>query len=205
MKPNAVTDSTFDAAVLRASEPVLVDFWAEWCGPCRMIGPFLEDLATDMAGKLTVAKVNIDENPQTPMKYGVRGIPTMILFKDGQVAATKIGALPKSKLYEWVESLLESRSVVQPGGGNRATQCRAMSSRRQTQTWLWARVCWIKRISALARPGWPVRRMCKPTDIIRGRSAASSESRSKLSGRKAKKSSPEAKTPRPNFESLVVS
>jgi thioredoxin 1 len=85
---------------------VLVDFWAEWCGPCRMIGPFLEDLATDMAGKVTVAKVNIDENPQTPMKYGVRGIPTMILFKDGQVAATKIGALPKSKLYEWVESVL---------------------------------------------------------------------------------------------------
>jgi thioredoxin 1 len=106
MKPNAVTDSTFDAAVLRASEPVLVDFWAEWCGPCRTIGPFLEDLATDMAGKLTVAKVNIDENPQTPTKYGVRGIPTMMLFKDGQVAATKIGALPKSKLYEWVESVL---------------------------------------------------------------------------------------------------
>ena len=106
MKPNAVTDSTFDTDVLRASEPVLVDFWAEWCGPCRMIGPFLEDLATDMADRLTVAKVNIDENPQTPMKYGVRGIPTMILFKDGQVAATKIGALPKSKLYEWVESVL---------------------------------------------------------------------------------------------------
>jgi thioredoxin 1 len=106
MKPNAVTDSTFDAEVLQASEPVLVDFWAEWCGPCRMIGPFLEDLATDMADRLTVAKVNIDENPQTPMKYGVRGIPTMILFKDGQVAATKIGALPKSKLYEWVESVL---------------------------------------------------------------------------------------------------
>jgi thioredoxin len=106
MKPNAVTDSSFDAEVLRASGPVLVDFWAEWCGPCRMIAPFLEDLATDMAGRVTVAKLNIDENPQAPMKYGVRGIPTMILFKDGQVAATKIGALPKSKLYEWVESVI---------------------------------------------------------------------------------------------------
>ena len=103
MKPTAVTDSNFDTEVLGAEGPVLVDFWAEWCGPCKMIAPFLEDLAADKAGKLTVAKVNIDENPQSPTKYGVRGIPTMILFKDGKVAATKIGALPKTKLYEWVE------------------------------------------------------------------------------------------------------
>ena len=106
MKPTAVSDSSFDEMVLRASEPVLVDFWAEWCAPCKMIAPFLDELATDMAGKVTVAKVNIDENPQIPRKYGVRGIPTMMLFKGGQVAATKIGALPKSKLYEWVESVL---------------------------------------------------------------------------------------------------
>ena len=106
MKPKAVSDSSFDAEVLGATEPVLVDFWAEWCGPCKMVAPFLDELAGEMAGQLTVAKVNIDENPQTPRKYGVRGIPTMILFKDGQVAATKIGALPKSKLYQWVESAL---------------------------------------------------------------------------------------------------
>jgi thioredoxin 1 len=106
MKPTAVTDKDFETSVLRAEGPVLVDFWAEWCGPCKMIAPFLEDLAADRASKLTVAKVNIDENPQAPTKYGVRGIPTMILFKDGKVAATKIGALPKSKLYEWVDSVL---------------------------------------------------------------------------------------------------
>lgn len=106
MKPTAVTDSNFDAQVLRAKGPVLVDFWAEWCGPCKMIAPFLEDLAADKAGALTVAKVNIDENPLAPTKYRVQGIPTMILFKDGRIAATKVGALPKSKLYEWVESVL---------------------------------------------------------------------------------------------------
>ena len=107
MSTSKVTDTSFDADVLRATGPVLVDFWAEWCGPCKMIAPFLEELAGEMDGKVTIAKINIDENPQTPMKYGVRGIPTLILFKNGQVAATKIGALPKTKLAEWVELVLE--------------------------------------------------------------------------------------------------
>jgi len=104
--PVEISPAEFDEIVRDSKVPVLVDFWAEWCGPCNMIAPFLDELAAEMAGKVTVAKVNIDENPQTPRKYGVRGIPTMMLFKGGQVAATKIGALPKSKLYEWVESVL---------------------------------------------------------------------------------------------------
>jgi thioredoxin len=104
--PVPVGDDDFEASVLKSDRPVLVDFWAEWCGPCKMIAPALEEIAGDMAGKLTVAKMNIDENPYTPNKYGVKGIPTLIIFKNGQVAATKIGALPKSQLLQWLESVI---------------------------------------------------------------------------------------------------
>ncbi|EKE68078.1 MULTISPECIES: thioredoxin TrxA [Oceanibaculum] len=104
MSTTKVTDNSFETDVLNADKPVVVDFWAEWCGPCKMISPILDELAGEMGGKVTIAKLNIDENPSTPQKYGVRGIPTLMLFKNGQVAATKIGAMPKSALFQWVES-----------------------------------------------------------------------------------------------------
>jgi len=104
MSISHVTDASFEEDVLKAEGPVLVDFWAEWCGPCKQIAPTLEDIAKDYDGRVRVVKVDIDSNPQTPSKYGVRGIPTIMMFKDGEVAAMKVGALPKSKLYEWVDS-----------------------------------------------------------------------------------------------------
>lgn len=100
------SDSDFSVDVLQSKKPVLVDFWAEWCGPCKAIAPTLEDIATNLGDKVTVAKLNIDDNQVTPSTYGVRGIPTLMLFVDGEVAATKIGALPPHKLTEWVEDAL---------------------------------------------------------------------------------------------------
>ena len=104
--PKQVTDSSFQTDVLGAEGPVVVDFWAEWCGPCKQIAPALEEISAEMGDRVTIAKINIDDNPETPSNYGVRGIPTLIMFKNGEVADTKIGALPKNQLQQWIEQNL---------------------------------------------------------------------------------------------------
>ncbi|HEY8555341.1 MAG TPA: thioredoxin TrxA [Burkholderiales bacterium] len=102
----SVTDDSFEREVLKSTEPVLVDYWAEWCGPCKMIAPVLEEIAREYSGRLKVAKLNIDENPMTPPKYGIRGIPTLMLFKNGTVEATKVGAVSKSQLSAFLDGHL---------------------------------------------------------------------------------------------------
>ncbi len=102
----AVTDDSFEADVLKSETPVLVDYWAEWCGPCKMIAPLIDEISQDYADKIRVAKLNIDENPVTPQKHNIRGIPTLMIFKDGDVAATKVGALSKSQLTDFIDSNL---------------------------------------------------------------------------------------------------
>jgi thioredoxin 1 len=104
MSTKHLSDSEFETAIA-SSTPILVDFWAEWCGPCRQLGPIIDDLATEFEGKITIAKLNIEENPDAPQKYGVRGVPTMILFKDGKPVATKVGGMPKGALVEWLQSV----------------------------------------------------------------------------------------------------
>ena len=104
MSTKSVTDATFDAEVAKSDVPVVVDFWAEWCGPCKAIGPALEEIAKEMGGVVKIAKLNIDENPKITEKYQIRAIPTLLLFKGGKVAATQMGALPKSKLAGWIKS-----------------------------------------------------------------------------------------------------
>ena len=106
MATTAVGDNNFDTDVLGSDKPVLVDFWAEWCGPCKMIGPALEEISDELGEQVTIVKLNIDDHPDTPTKYGVRGIPTMILFKNGEAVETKVGAAPKAELKRWLEAAL---------------------------------------------------------------------------------------------------
>ncbi|MDD9856689.1 MAG: thioredoxin TrxA [Gammaproteobacteria bacterium] len=105
-----VSDESFEEEVLNADIPVLIDYWAEWCGPCKMIAPILDELAEEYGGRVKIAKLNIDDNPETPPKYGIRGIPTLMIFKDGNVEATKVGAVSKSQLTDFIENNVDNRS-----------------------------------------------------------------------------------------------
>ena len=111
MATKHITDDSFHSDVISSDKPVLVDFWAEWCGPCKMIGPSLEEISEELGEQVTIAKLNIDDNPDAPGRYGVRGIPTMILFKNGAPAATKVGAEPKSRIQAWLETALQSEAA----------------------------------------------------------------------------------------------
>jgi thioredoxin 1 len=106
--PQNINDDEFEQEVENSALPVLVDFWAEWCGPCKQLSPIMDELARDLQGKLKIVKINIDDNTETPSKYGVKGIPTMILFKEGKQVAVKVGALPKSHINEWLETYIDS-------------------------------------------------------------------------------------------------
>ena len=106
MNTVAVTDASFEADVLKSSQPVLVDFWAEWCGPCKMIGPSLEEIGAEMAGKVKIVKLNVDENPGVSSKLGIRSIPTLMLFKDGKLGSQKVGAAPKGELVKWINGAI---------------------------------------------------------------------------------------------------
>tara|TARA_Y100001970_G_C14211397_1_gene847167 strand:- start:411 stop:731 length:321 start_codon:yes stop_codon:yes gene_type:complete len=106
MTTTKITESSFEQDVIKSEKPVLVDYWAEWCGPCKQIGPALEEISNEMSEKIIVSKLNIDENPQVASKYGVKGIPTLMLFNNGEIISTKVGALPKSKIVEWIDSVI---------------------------------------------------------------------------------------------------
>ncbi|MGM0583676.1 MAG: thioredoxin [Pseudomonadota bacterium] len=106
MATTPVTDASFESDVIKSDTPVVVDFWAEWCGPCKQIGPALEELSSELGDKVKIVKLNVDENPNAASRYGVRGIPTLLVFKDGQVASSKVGAAPKSALQQWIEGAI---------------------------------------------------------------------------------------------------